>query len=150
MPWIRVLLVTLVCSLGTGCFWWNYGQFDPLQKGDDFDQARKRFTRMIRWGQIDRASQYVLQEEREEFFEAAKVLRGVRFTDYEVLSVEVKDRLNTATVHVMFRGYAISQPLEKSVSVKQEWQRVGDSWRVSPQIAQISGTFDGRLGMRAP
>ena len=149
-PWLRALLLTLICSLSTGCFWWNYGKFDPLQKGGDFDQARKRFTRMIRWGQIDRASQYVVDEERIEFFEAAEVLRSVRFTDYEVISVEVKDNLKAATVHVLFRGYLVSQPLERSVSVKQEWHWIEDRWRVHPQIRQLSGTFDSKLGMKLP
>ena len=140
---VRGLSALLLCIPLSGCFMWNYGRFDPMAHGDAFDESRKRFTRMIRWGQIERAGQYVVEEEREAFFEAASVLRGVRFTDYEVLSVDIDDDFESATVEVMFRGYQVSSPIEKSVAVTQEWARSteGNGWEVRPEIEELSGLF---------
>jgi hypothetical protein len=98
---------------------------------------------MIRWGQIERAGEYVVESEREAFFEAATVMRGVRFSDYEVLRVEVENGFDTAIVEVMFRGYSLASSIERSVAVTQSWERgnEGSGWRVRPEIQVLSGAF---------
>ncbi|NNL84292.1 MAG: hypothetical protein HKP27_01500 [Myxococcales bacterium] len=140
---LGAVLAVLLCAPLSGCFMWNYGHFDPLARGDSFDESRKRFTRMIRWGQIERAGQYVVESERDAFFEAATVMRGVRFSDYEVLRVEVEDGFDTAIVEVMFRGYSLASSIERSVAVTQSWERgtEGSGWRVRPEIQVLSGAF---------
>lgn len=138
-----VLALMLLCAPLTGCYMWNYGRFDPMAHGDHFDESRKRFTRMIRWGQIERAGEYVVASERDAFFQAATVLRGVRFSDYEVLRVDVEEGFDTAIVEVMFRGYTLASSIERSVAVTQSWERNTEEsgWKVRPEIQVLSGTF---------
>ena len=57
------IAILLSASL-SGCFMWNYGRFDPMARGDQFDESRKHFTRMIRWGQLERAYQAKLEDLR--------------------------------------------------------------------------------------
>ena len=129
----------------TGCLW-SYGQFDPLHRGDAFDEAQKRSTRMIRWGQIEKAAQYVVPDAREQFLKDAPALQEVRFSDYEVLVIDVEDGLKSGTVEVLFHGYQMPVMVEKTVAMTQEWEHdgVGGSWRVRPTIENLQATFPSR------
>ncbi len=138
----RMASAVLLCSLLglTGCLW-SYGQFDPLHRGDAFDEAQKRFTRMIRWGQIEKAASYVAEDAREQFLADAPALQGVRFTDYEVLVIDLEDGLRTGTVEVLFYGYRMPVMVEKTVAMTQEWEHGDGNWRVRPTIEDLRGNF---------
>ena len=104
--------------------------FDPMKREQSFQDSHKRFTQYLRWGKIAHASRYVHPELRGEFMNLAPELTEMYFTDYEVLSTEVADDLESAVVDVRISGYRASWPIERSHVLKEEWRREGPDWMV--------------------
>jgi hypothetical protein len=104
-----------------------------------FEESQKRFTQYVRWGKIAKASEYVVPEIREEFLALTPELTDLRLTDWEVLDMDVDDDLAHATVDVRYTGYRLSQLVERSVDVTQEWTRNPESgqWQVTLEVAKI-------------
>jgi hypothetical protein len=138
-----VLCLAWSALLASGCFW-SHGRFDIFDHGDDFENARIRFTQYVRWGEFERAAALVAPESREEFLESAATLGQVRFTDYEILDERIEDGFKTATVQVVYRAYRIDTMIERSVLVVQEWSREsGEGWQVRPRFAEVSAALRG-------
>lgn len=131
---IGVLLLALALGQG-GCLWYQ-GQFDPLHKGDAFDDAQRRFTRLLRWHQLEKASEMVDPQQRQAFLDEARHLRALRFTDYEILVKDPGPELETGTVDVVFYAYTLSTMIERTILVRQDWYLDGDNgrWWVRPEI----------------
>ncbi len=147
---LLTVLFVLVIAQG-GCLWTN-GRFDPLRKGDALEEAQKRFTRFLRWNLLDKASELVEPELRAEFLDEAQEFRKLRFTDYEILTMDVGDDLETATIEVVFHAYAMSTMIERSIRIREEWYRDEESgrWWVRPQIQDGSGGAQSEVSRNVP
>jgi hypothetical protein len=138
----RALALSVCALLASACFF-SHGRFDPFDHGDDFQNARMRFTQLVRWGEFERAASLVVPDAREEFLESAATLGQVRFTDYEILDEQIEDGFESATVQVVYRAYRLDTMIERSVLIVQEWSREDDGWQVRPRFAEVSAALRG-------
>jgi hypothetical protein len=119
----------------------SLGRFD---RANDFEEAQKRFTQLVRWGQISKASEWVAPDQRAEFLTLAPEFTDVRFTDYEILDVKLADDARSATAEVRYLGYLVPSYLERSVDLTQQWScEAGSGWQVRLETARIRGALAG-------
>jgi hypothetical protein len=135
------LALSLTLLLSQGCV----SPKDPMGHRDALKDAQKHYTNLIRWGDAEHAAEFVDPELRDKFLAHAEDLETLSISDYEVGEIEYADDDTTARVQVTYRGYSLTQFVERKVRVTQEWRRVsGNDWRVHPDIdavvAQIRGT----------
>ncbi|HEX2484632.1 MAG TPA: hypothetical protein VHQ66_05005 [Myxococcota bacterium] len=147
---MRRLVAALVLATSTalpGCSMINYGQFDPLASGRAFDDTQVRFNRLVRWGQWKKAAEMVAVDQREEFLTVGQALTDVRFTDWDVVTMEMGDGLEKATVEVRIEGYRDSTLTHHAAVMVQEWERlegVTSPWVVRPRLDELKLAFVGR------
>jgi hypothetical protein len=143
-PWIALASAAGIALLG-GCV----SPSDPLGRVEALEEAQKRYTEAIRWGDLERASRYVVADQRAEFLALADAFESIRFTDYEIGELEVDDDgLARAEVVVSYEGYVLPHYLERRVSDRQVWVRdgaVGNHWVVQPQLALLIDEMGGRV-----
>jgi hypothetical protein len=143
---VAALLLAATAGL-SGCMLFSYGQFDPLSSGRAFDDAQLRFNRLVRWGQWEKASEMVAAEEREAFLAVGKALGDVRFTDWDVTTLEMGDGFANAHLEVRIEGYRPTTLMHHEVRMVQEWERlegVSSTWVVRPRLDELSLAFAGR------
>lgn len=137
--------VLLVAPLG-GCIF-SHGQVDVLQHGDAFDEAQTRFSRLVKWGAWQKAVPMVAPDSREEFIAVMEGLAGIKFTDWEILVLDMGRGLQTATVEVRLEGFRETTLTHHSAVMTQEWERVDTlmaTWQVKPDMTQVAANFLGR------
>jgi len=134
------LLLLAVAALSlSGCAFGDVRLSDPLDREISLTDAQHRYTVLVRWGDIERASKYVNPEVRDEFKARQPSFRQLRFTEYESDPVEIDDDKKNATVEVVYYAYTPSSPMEVKITETQVWYRakgVGNNWHVTP-------TFEG-------
>jgi hypothetical protein len=130
---LRLVAVVLVASGALAC----QTMRDPLDSRGDFEEMQRKFTQHIRWGHIEEAAAFVVEDQRSEFLDLAPDLSDVRFTSYEIIDVVHGKGLDTATVEVKYTGYRLSWPIEKTVKVTQEWSREDGPWQVRLELTKI-------------
>jgi hypothetical protein len=110
---------------------------DPFGHEAEFVRLQKRFTAYVRWGKVREAASFVVPEQREEFLALAPDLTDIRFTDYEILTLDYADE--SAHVDVQLRGYRLTTPIERTVRLVQEWQKAEDTgaWQVRLELAAL-------------
>jgi len=117
---------------------------DPLGRRDALEEAQKRYTNMIRWGDAAKAVQFVEPSAREKFLANADALKKLAISDYELGEIKYDDDGATAHVEVTYRGYALAQLVEREIKVTQEWKREGgDDWRVQPDLDNVIAQLNG-------
>ena len=107
--------------------------------------TQREYTNLIRWGRIERASELVDPEMREEFLGFLPAFEQIRITDFEIgkLNFQLENEYE-ASVTVTYRGYSLALLTEQSIREKQEWYRpegMGNTWLVRPEIAGIANAF---------
>jgi hypothetical protein len=136
---MRSIAIALLLGLllpATGCL----SLTDPLGNQDALETAQRRYTQLMRWGEIERASGFVAPDQREEFLGYVPLFAKLRLSEYE--SGEIVWGKGTATVSVTYRGFALDFGVEKTVTEQQEWTREGyQSWVVRPQLGGFSEAF---------
>jgi len=110
---------------------------DPLHRRSNFEDTQQRFTQYVRWGDMARASEYVEPELRDAFLSLGPEFSEIRFTDYEILHMDIAAGTREATVDVRYSGYQLSMMLEKHVDVRQEWHKTVEGWRVRMDVDRI-------------
>ena len=134
----RALSVLLVATLMTGVGACAGIDWDPMQRETVFEETQRKFSQYVRWGHIVEASQYVVTEQRAEFLSLAPAMSDVRFTDYQILQLNLADSYETAEVEVQYSGYRLSMPEERTFMVSQSWVvEEGGQWQVKLELAQL-------------
>lgn len=127
-------LVLALAALAAGCT--TLG--DPLHREDDFKDSQRKFTQFVRWGNFQGAALYLVEEQQEEFMTLAPQLSDVRFTDYEILRVDLEDDMKSATVDVIYTGYTLSSPIARTMRLHQIWKRDDEGdWKVTVALDPI-------------
>ena len=137
---MRLAIVTtsaLVIIAAIGCA----GTFsNPSGKKNSLEESQRRYTELVRWGEIERASAFVDPELQDEFLDHAAAIQDIRFTDFESGIPRFADGNDSASVTVIYHAYSLSTLVEKRVRENQEWFREGgpaNHWRVRPDLRQI-------------
>lgn len=134
-------LTVLTLLAGMGCA----STFaDPTGRQTALENAQRRYTQLVRWGEIKRASAYVEPDFREEFLSYEPFFEKIRFTDTETQEVTLDSSQDTASVEVTYSAYSLATFQEKRILETQEWTRYGgiqNNWLVRPEIGEIVGAF---------
>ena len=111
---------------------------DPLGWRDALKNSQRTYTQSIRWGNLEKAGEFVDPELREGFFEIATAFANIRITDYEIGSIQYTSS-SAATVNVTYRAYALGTYLDRVIRETQEWRRasIGGQWWVQPTIQKL-------------
>lgn len=111
---------------------------DPLAHLEALAESQKRFTEAIRWGDLERAAQYVDPPMRAAFLSRADAFEGIRITNFEIGELDLEpEEKKRAEVAVTYQGYALPYYVERRTRNQQIWLRdeaMGDRWRVQPDL----------------
>jgi hypothetical protein len=135
-----LVFIALACIAALGCA----STFsDPTGRWTSLEQAQRRYTQLVRWGEIKRASAFVEPELREEFLSYAPYFDQIRITDVDAEEVNL-DTEDSAAVDVTYHAYSFASFEEKRILETQEWTRsdgVQNTWLVRPQLGEIVAAF---------
>ncbi len=131
----------------TGCGLMKLTEGDLLGRRADFDEAQKHYTQSVRWGDLDKAAEYVDPKQRDAFQSAAQSLADVRFTDWENQRVDVAPDLKSATAIVIYHAYLDRALTEISYREKQTWSfdETTHTWVVTPGLGDLPRVL-GKVG----
>jgi hypothetical protein len=134
-------LAALTLLAGVGCA----STFaDPTGRTTALENAQRRYTQLVRWGEIRRASAYVEPDLREEFLTYEPFFEQIRFTDTEAQDVDLDPSQDTASVEVTYHAYSLATFQEKQIVETQAWTRydgVKNNWLVRPEISEFVEAF---------
>jgi hypothetical protein len=137
---------------------------DPLGREEALQDVQRKYTELIRWGEVERAVRYVDPERHEAFLELAGEFEDLRITDYEVGALDNQGDFNietdrlpgngdraTVAISVTYKGYVVSQMIERSFREKQEWYRdsIYNTWLVRPDLDGLLRGIQGIEGTAA-
>ena len=136
--WPTRMVITGVSLLCFGCILAG----DPMGRKYSLENAQRRYTDAIRWGQFDKAEVFVVPEVLEEFHSYAAAFDQIRITDYEVGRIVLDEEKKNATVNVTYHGYRNGTFVEKPLQEVQKWIRIsGNDWSVRPQMSSLIDPF---------
>jgi hypothetical protein len=119
---------------------------DPSGRQNSLEESQQRYTELVRWGEIERASVFVDPDLQDEYLDHAIAIRSIRFTDFESGVPNFKEGNNSASVTVVYHAYSLSTLVEKQIREKQEWYREdgpANQWRVRPTLPKIVAEMFG-------
>lgn len=135
MPRRALLALVLLAFAASGC----QSFADPFSRKESLKQSQKKYTEMIRWGDLDRASHYVDPELLEDFLAYAPAFEDIRVTDFEIGEIDYAP--DAVDITVTYRGYSIATLVERPFRERQAWYREGgffsNQWRVRPSFADL-------------
>jgi hypothetical protein len=99
-----------------------------------FHESHKRYTRLMRFTDFDRARSFVAPDARQAFHARTDSLRDIHFTDYAVQ--EIENGKTSATVTVQYTGYRSSSPVVITFSEEQLWELADNTWTVRPTLEE--------------
>lgn len=120
---------------------------DPMGTQKALEKAQRHYTELVRWGELERASEFVDPALQAEYLTQAEAFHGVRFTDFESGKMQMGEDRQTATALVVYHAYSTATLVEKSIREHQQWYRDKEGfneWRVRPQLRQVIGGVTGR------
>jgi hypothetical protein len=135
---VTVLGIVLLTSLGCAN--------SIRMKESALEDSQRKYTELVRWGEIESASAYVDPEMSEAFIDAAAHFKDIRFTDFESGPLQFGEESETATVSVVYHAYSTRTLVEKRFIELQKWYRDVDSensWRVRPNLDSVSKKLNG-------
>jgi len=106
-----------------------------LSRGDAqfvFHESQRQYTQDIRWAQFDRAGHFLAPTALDAFQEQTAAFSEVRFTDYQIRTVEMGEDGHSATVQVTYYAYLRTSPVTLAIDETQEWKKDDGSraWHV--------------------
>ena len=134
-----ILVLTAAVALSSlGCAFGEIRLGNPFDREYTLDQAQHRYTTLVRFGDFERARDFVNEGERDDFLRRMKALDEARFTEFDSEIPELDAKKKTATIVVTYTVYTPAIPYELEVSETQVWSRDGmsNNWHVS-------SSFDG-------
>lgn len=116
---------------------------DPLNVDGVFLQQQRSFSAALRWSQWDQAAEYVEPALRADFRALTDDFSELRLTDYEIRDVHVESLESGASAVVVYKGFELSMPVERSIVVNQRWRWDQDQrrWYVTPDV-EARGKLD--------
>jgi hypothetical protein len=132
-------LVALVFITNAGCI--NM-LADPLGRRSSLKEAQLKYTQAVRWGNLEKASEFVDPELREEFLGLLEAFERIRVTDYDIGAIQYESS-ELAKVTVTYHAYTVGTFLDRSFREKQVWHRVGagTQWWLEPQLDGVVGAM---------
>ena len=112
---------------------------DLLGHAGRLEEARKKYTSSVRWGQVEQASHFVDPSQQEVYRSLAKDFEVIQITDSEASDLRFEGD-DEAVVDVTYRAYSLATLVERRFQEKQRWYRepgMGSDWRVRTDLAEV-------------
>ena len=135
---VPVLVIVLLTSLGCAN--------SIRMKESALEDSQRKYTELVRWGEIESASTYVDPKMSEAFIDAAAHFKDIRFTNFESGPLQFGEESETATVSVVYHAYSTRTLVEKQFREHQVWYReasADNDWRVRPNLAALANELGG-------
>jgi hypothetical protein len=119
---------------------------DPLGRENSLEEAQRQYTRLVRWGDLEKAAAFVDPELHEAFLALRPQLATLHFTDFETGSIEYADE-DSASVTVTYLAYTDATFIEEPIQEEQEWYREGglaNTWRVRSELPELLAKLKGQ------
>ncbi len=136
----KLLVVMLVLALG-GCTAVGYASPNFLLAGkrkERVTEASEAFAANLRWGRYDVAASHVEPAQRIDFLKMVQDPQALlRFTDYEVMTVELGPGMGDARALVNFKLHRLPSMREQAFSDDQTWRYDARNrqWYLVPELA---------------
>ncbi len=137
----KPIIASLLALLLSGCsvigymspkFWY------PPNRRDSIDLLTESFAANLRWGRYDVAAAHIAPDQRIAFLKLVRDPQApVRFTDYEVLSVELGPGMSEARALVHFKLHRLPSMTETAFVDEQVWRYYPKRmrWFLEPELA---------------
>lgn len=126
----RIAMLVLGSALAIG----SWGCATLTDQNVMFHETQKRYTRLMRFTDFDRARSFVAADARDAFRDRTVALRDIHFTDYAIQ--EIDNGKTSATVTVEYTGYRSSSPVVITFSEEQHWTLADNAWTVRPTLQE--------------
>jgi hypothetical protein len=126
----RVAMLVLGGAVAVG----SWGCASMADQNTMFHETQKRYTRLMRFTDFDRARGFVAEDARDAFHARTVALRDIHFTDYVVQ--EMDNGKTSATVLVEYTGFRSSSPVVINFSEEQHWELAENTWTVRPTLQE--------------
>jgi hypothetical protein len=102
--------------------------------------AAREYNEGVRWGQLDKAGNYLPKESRDRFFEKHKAVEDeLEIADYEMTRLEVvKGKKNKATARLEYQWSLKRRGLVEKTVTEQAWEELDGKWLMCGE-KRISG-----------
>jgi hypothetical protein len=117
MRFLKIGLV-LISSL------WLSACATEIGMAEKFEKSMRDYNRMLRWQEVENAGMLFIEpEQRDMFMQTAESLkkRGVRFTDYRILTTECLTDKRSGGVIAEFDYYTLPSNRIKTLVYNQAW-----------------------------
>jgi hypothetical protein len=128
---IRRVAMLVLGGAVAACSW---GCASMADQNTMFHETQKRYTRLMRFTDFDRARGFVAADARDAFHDRTVALSDIHFTDYAVQ--EIDNDKTSATVTVEYTGYRSSSPVVITFSEEQLWELADNTWTVRPTLEE--------------
>jgi len=125
-----------LCLLALGC---GATFVDPTGRQESLETTQKKYTELVRWGDLQRASAYVDPELREEFLVVAERLGDLRMSDFEIGEIQYAGE-DEVTVVVTYRAWSQTTLVESQLRETQDWTRekgLKNVWTVRTDLPAV-------------
>jgi hypothetical protein len=124
-----LLVAALACTGCSGSFW------SVADHDGTLEDSVRTYAKLVRWGEIERASLFVDESARADFDALAPALSRLHFTDFDIGPVtqigEAEARLT-----VVYRFYDVNTLVEHEIAMPQVWTAAGRrEWSVRPDLS---------------
>jgi hypothetical protein len=138
----HAVLAASAALLLAGCTgFWSVAETDGT-----LEDSMRTYTKLVRWGELERASEFVDETIRPEFVALQPHMERLRVTDFEMGPVDFAAD-GAARVTVVYHAYDVQTLVERRIVEAQEWTEAGRRlWKVRPDL---SG-FQAALGAGPP
>lgn len=139
---MRRALVAVVCLVVlNGCSLLGYTDpkfLFPSKRETQVRAATESFAVNLRWGRYEVAAAHLEKDLRIDFMKMVHTPNGVvRFTDYEVLAVELGPGMKEASALVQFKLHRLPSMNEVAITDEQIWRYDpwDRRWYLAPELA---------------
>ena len=149
----RIVLVALLWAMGlTACG--VVSRFDPKflipsERKLKVSEAAEAYGTSLRWGQLEEAAAWVHPDWRRTFLaRLTNPRRPVRFTQFDLGSIELGPERDQARVRASFALYRPPSLKEWQITERQVWRYEPEArrWYIEPDLA----LYRGEVGSESP
>ncbi len=134
----RLVRAGLILSIGLVLGACAIDPTDLSGRRQHFEESQRKFSQLLRWGQVNQAARFVVPDQRREFMKLGPDMSDLQFSDYEILYVDLAEDRQQATVDVRYSAFHRASLVTRDVSLSQEWKidETGE-WQVTLDLEHL-------------
>jgi hypothetical protein len=132
-----VIVLSLVAFSGCSAIGYADPKFWlPHKREAQMKRSAEAFAANVRWGRYQQAAQLVDPEYRIDFLQAIDTTENVRYTEYEIMTVEMGPERKEASALVEFKLHRLPSMTEIAFRDEQTWryEPAARGWYLMPEL----------------